>query len=156
MRQFLVELTWFLFPVFGSTDRSIATGNRQQTTTDPVHSHGEINRSRHRHRFKKRFKMANLFNRCFKLLIISCFLCSLDRHHFLTLCQIYLINDKVQRSLQTQNLNLTATNEIRFADRWWYKLQKKYLPLPKNKMADLKKNTNNAPSSHCSSVQFRE
>ena len=33
---------------------------------------------------------------------------------------------------------------------------KKYLPLPKNKMADLKKNTNNAPSSHCSSVQFRE
>ena len=124
MRRFLVELTWFLFPVFGSTDRLITTGNRQQTTTDPVHSHGEINRSRHRHRLKKGLRWLTFSTDVSKLLIIGCFVCSHDRHHLLTLCQIYSITDKVQHSLQTRNLNLTATNEIRFADRWWYKLQK--------------------------------
>ena len=93
------------------------TGNRQQTTTDPVHSHGEINRSRHRHRLKKGLRWLTFSTDVSKLLIIGCFVCSHDRHHFLTLCQIYSITDKVQHSLQTRNLNLTATNEIRFADR---------------------------------------
>ena len=91
--------------------------NRQQTTTDPVHSHGEINRSRHRHRLKKGLRWLTFSTDVSKLLIIGCFVCSHDRHHFLTLCQIYSITDKVQHSLQTRNLNLTATNEIRFADR---------------------------------------
>ena len=130
------------------TDRLIATGNRQQTTTDPVHSSSSL---------KKRFKMAHLFNRCFKTANnISCFVCSHDRHHFLTLRQIYSITNKVQHSLQTRHLNLTATNEIKICRSVMIQAAKKYLPLPKNKMADLKKNTNNAPSSHCSSVQFRE
>ena len=109
---------------FGSTDRLITTGNRQQTTTDPVHSHGAINRSRHRHRLKKGLRWLTFSTDVSKLLIIGSFVCSHDRHHFLTLCQIYSITDKVQHSLQTRNLNLTATNEIRFADRWWCKLQK--------------------------------
>ena len=91
--------------------------NRQQTTTDPVHSHGEINPSRHRHRLKKGLRWLTFSTDVSKLLIIGCFVCSHDRHHFLTLCQIYSITDKVQHSLQTRNLNLTATNEIRFADR---------------------------------------
>ena len=99
------------------TDRLITTGNRQQTTTDPVHSHGEINRSRHRHRLKNGLRWLTFSTDVSKLLIIGCFVCSHDRHHFLTLCQIYSITDKVQHSLQTRNLNLTATNEIRFADR---------------------------------------
>ena len=98
---------------FGSTDRLITTGNRQQTTTDPVHSHGEINRSRHRHRLKKGLRWLTFSTDVSKLLIIGCFVCSHDKHHFLTLCQIYSITDKVQHSLQTRNLNLTATNEIR-------------------------------------------
>ena len=93
---------------FGSTDRLITTGNRQ---------HGEINRSRHRHRLKKGLRWLTFSTDVSKLLIIGCFVCSHDRHHFLTLCQIYSITDKVQHSLQTRNLNLTATNEIRFADR---------------------------------------
>ena len=99
------------------TDRLITTGNRQQTTTDPVHSHGEINRSRPRHRLKKGLRWLTFSTDVSKLLIIGCFVCSHDRHHFLTLCQIYSITDKVQHSLQTRHLNLTATNEIRFADR---------------------------------------
>ena len=99
------------------TDRLITTGNRQQTTTDPVHSHGKINRSRHRHRLKKGLRWLTFSTDVSKLLIIGCFVCIHDRHHFLTLCQIYSITDKVQHSLQTRNLNLTATNEIMFADR---------------------------------------
>ena len=125
---------WLAYCTHGEyTDRLITTGNRQQTTTDPVHSHGKINRSRHRHRLKKGLRWLTFSTDVSKLLIIGCFVCIHDRHHFLTLCQIY----SVCRSVMIQ-------------------ASKKYLPLPKNKMADLKKNTNNAPSSHCSLVQFRE